>query len=160
MTALSTKNRGSSAQGRVVKGGRKKNPSWCGNILSFAMGRLSGWFHCNRGRDGPHSSALTSCSKNHFTCSKNVAEFVFAAHTLSSLHLEGLAVSLVTFLDRKLLEFLATISPCDFKIVALNDKKRAKHQSSPFPANTESHNHIFDIASSFWELCEEEETCH
>lgn len=85
---------------------------------------------------------------------------VCSTHFLSSLLLEGLAVSLVTFLDRKLLEFSATISPCDFKIVALNDKKRAKHQSSPFPANTESHNHIFDIASSFWELCEEEETCH
>ena len=52
--------------GEAGGGGRKKNPSWCGNILSFAMGRLSGRFQCNRGRDGPHSSALTSCPKKTF----------------------------------------------------------------------------------------------
>ena len=37
----------------------------------------------------------------------------------------------------------------NFKIVTLNNKKRAKDQSSPFCANTEAHNHIFNSASSF-----------
>lgn len=160
MTALSTKNRGSSAQGRVVKGGRKKNPSWCGNILSFAMGRLSGWFHCNRGRDGPHSSALTSCSKNHFTCSKNVAEFVFAAHTFCHRCSWVYRCQFSHIPRQKIIGIFSHNLPLRFQNRRINNKKRAKHQSSPFPANDESHNHIFDIASSFWELCEEEETCH